>query len=68
MKRALVCLLCLLLGTSAMAETYLIQSIDPSGESGAMLVKDDGTIVVDTGTYSEIAQLVGGPDPRFLVR
>lgn len=67
MKRILALALCLLLGTAALAETYLV-SYYPDYEDGyisrQLLLRDDGTVVVDSSEYAQITEISPAGTPE----
>lgn len=67
MKRILTLALCLLLGTAALAETYLV-SYYPDYEDGyvsrQLLLRDDGTVVVDSSEYTQITEISPAGTPE----
>ena len=72
MKRMLALLICLLLCSSALAETYVVDYFAPEGaEDYALLIRDDGTLLTPAETYAAIYTLTldGTPeaDRRYSV-
>ena len=65
MKRMLALMLCLLLGSTALAETYVVDYFAPEDAVDyALLIRDDGTPLTPPETYSSIYMLTPEDTPE----